>query len=318
MDEAGLVKWDRGFETAAGDDFLDFGGWADGDVAAVGGADVLNLFGGDAVAAHGSGPGFQKALIFGGVEIGGEIGADEGAAGMETGGDVAEELGAGPVVQDELGDEEGGGGVVGGFRREGVDEAGVEGAAGGHAGVLRALPKDVEHGGGGFDGGEVPGGMQLGEVEYLGAGAAADAENTGIGWKGGKDGVREEVEGCVDRGETAPLLIVGGGLLIEDGGDFFLMHGTILPQFREVARIFAGEVMRQPNLCHRGTGSVWHRGNWGLCGSGLMAQHQRDQAEGNEKHDGWLWYGLNLKSVDISKVTATIYLSGSVGDENLA
>lgn len=215
VDHSSLIDLDGRRESSFGENVFHLAGREYADIATVGGPHVLDAFGRGSVPGHQGEPCFEKVLAFGLVEIARQVGGDQDALGGEAFGDAFEESGAGFLIKDEVGDEDGSGGIERFALRKRVEVADMAGAAGSDSGFLRTPLEYIEHRRGGFDGGEMPMGEFFREIDDLVAGSCSYTENPGIRAEIGKHRTRKQMQCGIDGCELAPLLVIGGGLLVE-------------------------------------------------------------------------------------------------------
>lgn len=214
----------------------------DRDIAGVVGADLFKGGGVEAGAGHGLHPQAQHRRVVGRLRIPGQVGPHERAARPEPVRDGGEEAGARVRIEQELGDQQAGGPVERGLLRQRLDHAGMEAAAVGEALAQRAFAAGGDHLRGRIQGEEGPAREASRQMTDLGAGARADAQHMGIVRQGGEHDVDQEQQAVADRGHAHSACVVAGGLLVEEGVEFVLLHrgfrGGLIPPYtgRQVPR----------------------------------------------------------------------------------
>lgn len=127
---------------------------------------------------------------------------------MEALGDLAEEGAAGVGSDEELGNEQAGGGVERFGERKGVEIARVKRAAVGEAVVGGALFGDRHHRSGRFDDGETPLRKMRSEREQLLAGAGADGKKVSVGGQIGQNGAHLQEQRVAHRTDFGEAVVV--------------------------------------------------------------------------------------------------------------
>ncbi len=200
-------------ETGGGDKGFEFRDGKKTDVALPGLKHVGVLVGGNAGDFHQAEPHGLKFRMIGRGAVAAQIGADEPSVRAKPVGDVAEKSAPRFLLDEKMGDEQAGGCVKRFARREGVEIAGVKGAAVRKAVLGGAALAERHHRSRRLDRGEMPVRKVGGEREQFLTGAGADAEKAGVGGQIGERGAHEQEERVANRADFGEAVVVSGRVL---------------------------------------------------------------------------------------------------------
>lgn len=225
VDEPGLEEPHGGSEAAIGDDRFDALNRQDRHIALVGRAHLLHALRRHGRTGHRAQPDFQQAGIGRRLGVGRQVGRHQDAARFQPGRDAFEELRALARVEQELGDEQGRRAVKRRAGRQRFRVADVEGASVDVAVLLGAQPGRGHHAGRGLHRDEGPCREALGKEVDFSARARADAQHARVVRQRLEDRRHQQADAVPERGQLCPLLVVGGGLLVEGGFELGAVHG---------------------------------------------------------------------------------------------